>query len=320
MENVLRTRLKLMYESVKSYIELAQCQLKNLTDDKTDDFELELIESKLQTSIKRFVTEIENYCKSIAEPNDDEIDQYTTAQIQAEDLISEIHVKIKQRQHSCVGDNKSNCENSLNVTRKLPRMELSKFDGEVLKWYQFWDQFTSNVHNRDIDDVDKLLYLKSVLEGDAKQAIEGLDTTNKNYQIAVDTLKERYGKPTVIIDAHYVALYRIKSVVGNQVKDCRGVLNEIERHLRVLKSLGEDVNHNHLRVMIMEKFPEDLIYEVRMKVADEDDSIDSIRKHLAYIISARETSNRLKKQTDGQTNSDMFVKDQTSPQTEIMSP
>ncbi|XP_052739788.1 uncharacterized protein LOC128198408 [Bicyclus anynana] len=175
-------------------------------------------------------------------------------------------------------------------------MELAKFIGNILKWYEFWDQFASNVDSRNISDVDKLLYLHSVLEGEAKQAIIGLDTTSKNYSVAVTTLKERYGKASAIIDAHYVALYRIKSAPTNNIKDSRCVLNEIERHLRVLSSLGEDVNHNHLRVMIMEKFPEDLIYEVRMKMCGEDDSIDSIRKNLEYIISARETSSRFKRE------------------------
>ncbi|XP_049870313.1 uncharacterized protein LOC126369792 [Pectinophora gossypiella] len=176
-------------------------------------------------------------------------------------------------------------------------MELAKFNGDVLKWHQFWDQFASNVDSRNINDVDKLLYLQSVLGGEAKQAIEGLDTTSKNYKVAIETLKERYGKPNVIIDAHYVALYRIPTA-GNSVKECRNVFSEVESHLRVLKSLGEDVNHNHLRVMIMEKFPEDLIYELRVKLGSDEDSIENIRKNLEYIISARETSNRIKRKTE----------------------
>lgn len=56
--------------------------------------------------------------------------------------------------------------------------------------------------------------------------------------------------------------------------------------------------------MILEKFPEDLIYELRMKMTNEDESIDSIRKNLEHIISARETSNRLKKTALGIVNSD----------------
>lgn len=293
MEDVLRTRLKLIYESVQSCITSAQCELKKLSESDTNLKELELIGSKLKGANQRFVSEIHNYCQSIKEPDVEEISRYTLSQIQAEDLVSEIVVTIKRNNSKCSAVTTSG--ENMNITSKLPRMELSKFDGDVLKWYQFWDQFSSNVDSRNINEVDKLLYLQSVLEGDAKQAIEGLDTTNTNYSIAVKTLKDRYGKPSAIIDAHYVALYRIKTARSNQVKDCRQVLNEIERHLRVLSSLGEDVNHNHLRVMIMEKFPEDLIYELRMKMTGEDEKIDSIRKYLEYIISARETSNRLKK-------------------------
>lgn len=302
MEDVFRTRLKLIYDSVQSYINSAQCALKKLPENDANFNELELTGSKLKGANERFVSEIHSYCKSIKEPDVEQISLYTSTQIQAEDLISEIDVCIRRNDRKRASI--TNSGENLNITSKLPRMELSKFDGDVLKWYQFWDQFSSNVDSRNISDVDKLLYLQSILEGDAKQAIEGLDTTNKNYSIAVRTLKERYGKPVAIIDAHYVALYRIKSAATNQVKDCRHVLNEIERHLRVLSSLGEDVNHNHLRVMILEKFPEDLIYELRMKMTGEDEKIDSIRKYLEYIISAREASNRLKKDTIGLKNTD----------------
>ncbi|KAK9685267.1 Protein of unknown function (DUF1759) [Popillia japonica] len=96
-------------------------------------------------------------------------------------------------------------------------------------------------------DVDKLLYLRSVLEGEAKKAIEGLEITSANCKIVIDTLRERYGKTGAIVDAHYVVLYRTRAA-RNCVKDCRDVLNKIERHLTVLKSLGKDVNHNHLEV------------------------------------------------------------------------
>lgn len=289
MEDAIQTRLKLIYESVQLCMNSAQCALSKLSDNDASFSELELINIKLKGANQRFISEIHNYCKLINEPNVDLIKEYTSTQIQAETLFEEIDFRIMQNNK----DMRTLSNNGL--SSKLPRMELAKFDGDVLKWYQFWDQFSSNVDSRNISDVDKLLYLQSVLEGNAKQAIEGLDTTNKNYRIAVDTLKERYGKPSSIIDAHYVALYRIKTASSNQVVEYRKVLNEIERHLRVLGSLGEDVNHNHLRVMIIEKFPEDVIYELRMKMTGQEESINSIRKNLEYIISARESSSRLRK-------------------------
>ncbi|KAK9692739.1 Protein of unknown function (DUF1759) [Popillia japonica] len=97
-------------------------------------------------------------------------------------------------------------------------MELSKVNGNVLKWYEFWDHFPSNVYDRNIKDVDKLLYLRSVFEGAAKKAIEGFEITSANCKLVIDTLRERYGKTGAIVDAHYVVLYRTRAA-RNCVKD-----------------------------------------------------------------------------------------------------
>lgn len=300
MEEVVRTRLKMIIDSIKALTITGQEALIKLKDLKISIEEIQLISNKLKAHNERCATEIYNYFKLIKSPCADEISQYTTIQMQAEELIAEIQTRVSYTPKPSDGTT----GNMSGVTTRLPRMELAKFDGDVLKWHQFWDQFSSNIGSRNINDVDKLLYLQSVLTGEAKRTIEGLDTTSKNYQIAVDTLRDRFGKPSAIVDAHYVALYRIH-IAGSAIKECRNVLNQIERHLRVLSSLGEDVNHNHLRVMIMEKFPEDLIYELKMKIGSEDESIDIIRKNLELIIYARETSNRLK--NGGKGNNDKGV-------------
>lgn len=295
MENIVRTRLKIINDSVEALIYSARDTIIKLKEDTLPYSEARVIANKLKMSNERFVSEMYNYFKLVTEPSADEISTYTSIQMQADELIAEIEARA-HTQTSHESEHNKQKEPSKDVTSRLPPMVLAKFDGDVLKWHQFWDQFSSNVDSRNLNDVDKLLYLQSVLGGEAKQAIDGLDTTNKNYKIAVETLKERYGKPAAIIDAHYVALYRIQAA-DNTSKDCRSVFNNIERHLRVLKSLGEDVNHNHLRVMIMEKFPEDLIYELRMKLDKGDESIETIRKNLEHIITARETSNRLRRDT-----------------------
>lgn len=309
MEQIVRTRLKIINDSVESLITSARDAISKLKENTIASDEARVVACKLKAANERFVSEMYNYFKLVTEPSADEMSTYTSIQMQADELIAEIESRSRLSNEPKRNNQTFPPQESLHVAGRLPQMELAKFDGDVLKWHQFWDQFTSNVDSRNINDVDKLLYLQSVLSSEAKQAIEGLDTTNKNYKIAVETLKERYGKPAAIIDAHYVALYRIQTA-GNTAKECRNVLNEIERHLRVLKSLGEDVNHNHLRVMIMEKFPEDLIYELRMKLDKDDESIETIRKNLEHIISARETSNRLKRDiVKGNTGEQKFTLD-----------
>ena len=95
---------------------------------------------------------------------------------------------------------------------KLPRIELPKFSGDVLKFQNFWDQFEAAVHdNADLPNVQKFTYLRSVLNGNALQTIEGFEVTGANYQPAVECLKHRYGRRRVVIKS--VVQMDAKSVV-----------------------------------------------------------------------------------------------------------
>ena len=64
---------------------------------------------------------------------------------------------------------------------KLHRIELSKFNGDVLKFQHFWDQSEAAVRNNDdLPEVLKFTYLRSVLTGSALQTIEGFAVTGAN--------------------------------------------------------------------------------------------------------------------------------------------
>jgi len=56
---------------------------------------------------------------------------------------------------------------------KPPHLEITLFDGNVLKWQEFWDQFEAAIHKAKYSSVDKMNYLKSRLTGEALDAILG---------------------------------------------------------------------------------------------------------------------------------------------------
>ncbi|CAG9764383.1 unnamed protein product [Ceutorhynchus assimilis] len=290
MTNFIKSRLNIIKEKIQLSLQTCQAAIKDFQENNPGSTTLMIEGSKLNVLNERFSADISSYYATAPDVADEELKEHTELLLQADMLIAEINVYLnmtqpKETQPAPRVDN-------VETSRKLPQIALPKFDGDLLKWHTFWDQFASNVDSRNMSEVDKLLYLQTALEGEAKQAVEGLETTNQNYTIAIDTLKTRYGNKSTIIDAHYRALYNIKTA-DQSVKSYRSVLNEIERHLRVLQSLGEDVNHNHFRVMIMEKFPPEVIYELRMKLTTEGDTISNIRKGLEQIISARESSSRI---------------------------
>ena len=49
---------------------------------------------------------------------------------------------------------------------KLPKLNLPVFNGDVLQWQSFWDQFVAAVDSTDLPDVSKFSYLRASLEGE----------------------------------------------------------------------------------------------------------------------------------------------------------
>ena len=56
---------------------------------------------------------------------------------------------------------------------KLPKLYVPTFDGDVLHWKQFWEQFVISVHDRaNLSNTEKLVYLQQAIKnGLAKGAI-----------------------------------------------------------------------------------------------------------------------------------------------------
>ncbi|KRX46033.1 hypothetical protein T05_802 [Trichinella murrelli] len=74
--------------------------------------------------------------------------------------------------------------NKPNTTRSIPK--LPTFDGDILQFKAFWDQFNAIVHRReDFEDVTKFVHLRSCLSGAALNAINGVETAAENYLAVV---------------------------------------------------------------------------------------------------------------------------------------
>ena len=85
-----------------------------------------------------------------------------------------------------------------------PSFQNWTFDGDVLHWQPFWEQFETSVHNRtSLSNAEKLVYLQQAIRnGSARTAIEGLSHSGGQYDEAVGCLKGRYNRPHLIHRAH----------------------------------------------------------------------------------------------------------------------
>jgi len=94
---------------------------------------------------------------------------------------------------------------------KPTQIDIRPFGGDVMKWREFWDQFEASVDRHNYSPIDKFNYLKSKLKGEALSAISGYELSVDNYRVRVDVLKQRFGNPQLIVDAHYQNLSRLPS-------------------------------------------------------------------------------------------------------------
>ena len=171
---------------------------------------------------------------------------------------------------------------------KPPQLEITPFDGDVLKWQEFWDQFEASIDKAHYSPIDKLNYLKSKLKGEALSAISGYQLSNNNYSVVVDVLKRRFGNPQLIIDAHYRSLSHLPAAT-NQTGSLRQCFDAIERHLRSLEAIGENINHRYFVALISEKLPQKVLYQLYMlKNDDEEWTVSKLRQLLGKHITALE--------------------------------
>ena len=126
---------------------------------------------------------------------------------------------------------------SQNVSR-LPKLTLPIFEGDPLLWQTFWDSFESAVHSNNVlSEVQKLNYLRAHLGGEASRAIAGFPLTSANYCQSVDLLKDRFGQPQRIVNAHMHVLMNLPNP-KNEIKSLREFYDAIENHVRGLLALG----------------------------------------------------------------------------------
>ena len=172
---------------------------------------------------------------------------------------------------------------------KLPKLATPSFNGNPLKWTEFWDIFAATVHNNSsLSDVQKLAYLKGMMSGTALSAISSLKTTNSNYSAAIDILQERFGRSDAIQQALFNKLRSIR-VSTNKVHDLQSTQDAIVQVITQLESLSVDTNQALIIQLIFDKFPVEFVTElVKEKKTTGAWTIQQLQGAVTHLINQKE--------------------------------
>lgn len=83
--------------------------------------------------------------------------------------------------------------------------------------------------------VGKFNYLKAQVTGEAEHAITGFPITSRNYARAIATLKERFGHPHKVANAHMTALLDLPHPTSHQ-PSLRSFYDTLETNIRALEA------------------------------------------------------------------------------------
>ncbi|XP_061173695.1 uncharacterized protein LOC133182864 [Saccostrea echinata] len=192
----------------------------------------------------------------------------------------------------------SSQENVLSLTsqhatsnHRLPKLDLPHFYGDVLEWNTFWDSYESTIHcNHTLMPIQKFSYLKAQLRDTAAQTIAGFALTNANYETAIDLLKERFGQPQKIINAHMRALIELPAP-RNDATSLRNYGDFLESHVRSLECLGQrqEMFGALLIPVIINKLPTEIRKNIAREYDGDNISLQNLRKAISKEVKILES-------------------------------
>ncbi|XP_062713178.1 uncharacterized protein LOC134290149 [Aedes albopictus] len=126
----------------------------------------------------------------------------------------------------------------LNV--RLPELNLPKFSGRLEDWCVFRDSFQSAIGSRsDIGPVEKLHYLKGLVQGEAARILDPIKVSEQGYKDAWRALTLRFENKRQLIKCHIRTLFDTPAMRQESAEDLLALVDRFEQQISVLKSLGE---------------------------------------------------------------------------------
>ena len=181
-------------------------------------------------------------------------------------------------------------ESSTQRSVRLPKLDLPKFNGSVVQFMPFWQQFESCVDSQDLPDVSKFNYLVSCLKGEAKSALDGLPITAENYADAKKIVLKRFGRTELIVFSHIQALLNLDVPDTTQLQELSLFRDKLVANTRSLAA--HNITSENFGVIltpiIISRLPEEIRLEWSRGSEGKEADLDHLMAFLETEIGRRE--------------------------------
>ena len=144
---------------------------------------------------------------------------------------------------------------SSKVEAKLPKLVISKFDGNYMDWQRFWGQFTESIEKSGLASIAKFSYLRELLGDKVKREVESLPFTPEGYNRAKAILEEKYGKESEIVKAYVNKILSLPYISSADAKKIAEFSDQLTYCAQSLQSLDKLSEVKGITMMTLDKLP-----------------------------------------------------------------
>ena len=220
------------------------------------------------SSLDQEIIEILNHDAS--EEQDDELlsvseyeEKYRTAKVKADNFLEDGVSSSNQSFISASPELRA--AHSSKKTYKLPKIEITKFSGDLKDWLGFWSQFQKIHEDSALHASDKFQYLvQSMVPGSrAYTLVHSYSQTAANYPLVIAALKDRLGDKVMLTEVYVRQLLKlvIQNVSKHKSTSLSAMYDELESHLRALETLGvtQEQSAAFLYPLVESSLPEEIV-------------------------------------------------------------
>ena len=110
------------------------------------------------------------------------------------------------------------------------------------------------------------------LKGSAAEAVKGFAVTQENYQPVLESLKERFDHPRLILDAHIRSLIHLSHLNSKDALSMRKFYDQLVGHVRSVESMDEKFRSKTLAPvlvpLIVDKLPKEVAEKSELEIGD----------------------------------------------------
>ena len=198
----------------------------------------------------------------------------------------------------------------------MPQIPIPEFNGELKKWKNFWDSFSSLIDSRqDIDPVIKFNLLRNYLKDKAYRVVEGLSVTNDNYSVALKLLKSRFADDKYLLQKLHLELMNMKQP-GHNYHDLNDFSLTFKRLLYEIEALNKVQCDDYLyKDIIAKKLSPETLAFLFNKFDTHDLTLDQLTRGIDGIVENMERSREVSDQSVRPKNKEPMSTSSTSNKT-----